>query len=287
MQEKEDTIAAAAELKTEFESQIQEAERLREHCRGWRAEDVQRLQKRVEGIETASGWKILSATEEDGSTEETGPAVTMKYKDEIRLFFHPAAFASQEPSDAKDNAPISLTFSPSPVDDSAPEELSTEKRFVLQLLQSHLHALVQSTTPLKTLLVSVARGWDTATSLANEIRLLKLAGVTGVDILSDETIRSKTMLLLQKARFDVDFVLTAAVVDAKLATKIDVKIEKVYGEMDLDGRRAKMVREALVKEVHAKVLGQGGWVAALRAFEEWVAGQAQGLGMKERTPRRK
>lgn len=291
MQEKEDTIAAAAELKTEFEGQIQEAERLREQCRGWSVEDVRSLQKKVEKIEESSGWKIISATEDDGDANGMGPALTMKYKDEIRLFFYPAAFARDETSDAANNAPISLVFSPPPSDDdvSSTEELKTEKRFVLQLLQSHLHALVQSTTPVKTMIASVAQGWDVATSLANEIRLLILAGITNVNILSDDTVRAKTMLLLPalKARFDVEFTLTAAIVDARIATKVDVKLEKVYGGNELDGRKAKMVRDALLKEVHSKGMGQGGWVAAARGLEEWVVGQAQGVGARERTPRRK
>ena len=43
LQNKNDTIEAGAELKTEFLEQIREAERVREECRGWSIKEVNAL----------------------------------------------------------------------------------------------------------------------------------------------------------------------------------------------------------------------------------------------------
>jgi kinetochore protein Spc7/SPC105 len=43
VQDKTDTIETGSELKTEFTAQIQEAERVKEECRGWSAREIREL----------------------------------------------------------------------------------------------------------------------------------------------------------------------------------------------------------------------------------------------------
>lgn len=282
MKDKDETMVAVEELKEEFVGQIAEAERVREECRGWDPRDVQSIRERVERIEKTSGWKIVTAEEDEEEDGEYGPALTMRYADELRLFFYPKAFIAPEgdseqagggkgrrkssrSSSSSETAPISLTYAIPPsaaTDDdnnalpTTARDLPTEKRFMLQFLQSHVQALAsmpRGAVSAAKLLGAVARGWDLAGKISEEARLLELVGMGEVRILGDEVlgVRSVQVLPGRKGRVDVEFRLAVGVGgDGERGTEVKVEVgvdvRAVHGEevvRALEGRRGEAVKE--------------------------------------------
>ena len=312
MRDKEDTLSQAAELKDEFQSQIEEADRVMEECRGWSPKSVLELKKKVEKIEEETGWMLVTAEEDNDGASDSGVALTMQYKNSLRLFFYPSAFPHDSTqqngkrhsrgrtatSDSALSTPVSLTYSPLEADSlSNSAGLPTEKRFFLQLLQSQLHAFAampKGTVSARTVLSTVSKGWEAAQNVSEEIRLLNVAGITNVSILSDEKLSVKTMVLLQgKARVDIEFSLHAAIgLEGHTNTTSGVTAKAVYGSVVewLTGAKSTRVHQALAKEIESKELGTGAWVSAVRGFEHWVAVQQQKVrgkqeeGGKERLP---
>jgi hypothetical protein len=140
----------------------------------------------------------------------------------------------------------------------------------------------------------VSTGWEAAQNVSQEIRLLNVAGITNVSILSDEKLSVKTMVLLQgKARVDIEFSLHAALnLEGHTNTTSGVTAKAVYGSVVewLTGAKSIKVHQALAKEIESKELGTGAWASAIRGFEHWVAVQQQKVkgkqeeGDKERLP---
>jgi kinetochore protein Spc7/SPC105 len=306
MRDKEDTLSQAAELKEEFQSQIEEAERVRSECRGWSPRFVLELKTKVEQIEKETGWSLVTAEEDVDDASDLGVALTMRYKDSLRLFFYPSAFqqiptmqngkhrsrSRKSKSDSGLSAPISLTYSPLEADSLLPSAgLPTENRFFLQLLQSQLHAFAampKGTVSTRTVLSAVSNGWEAAQKVSEEIRLLNLAGITSASILGDEKLGARTMILLQgKARVDVEFTLHA-VIDSEgcITATSGVTAKTVYGPVVdmLTGGKSTKVHQALTKEIESKELGTGAWVGALKGFEQWVAVQQQKVKGKHKEP---
>jgi kinetochore protein Spc7/SPC105 len=308
MRDKEETLLQAAELKDEFQSQIEEAERVREECRGWSPKSVLELKAKVETIEKETGWLLVTAEDDNDGASDSSVALTLRYKDSLRLFFYPSAFPHDSPQqkdkrhsrgrkttlDSAPSVPISLTYSPLEahgVPNSV--DLPTEKRFFLQLLQSQLHAFAatpKGTVSAKTVLSTVSQGWQAAENVSEEIRLLNVAGITNVSILGDERLSVKTMVLLQgKSRVDIEFSLDAAIgSEGQTEMTSGVTAKAVYGSVVewLTGAKSVKVHQALAKEIESKELGTGAWAGAVRGFEHWVAVQHQKVrGKQEGTDR--
>jgi kinetochore protein Spc7/SPC105 len=296
MADKAEALSAAEELKAEFECQIGEAERVQVECRGWKAEDVRALKERVRMIEQKTGWSLVTAEHEvEEGDVDFGPALTVRYRNELRLFFYPAAFqqissaqngrrnSRRSKSDNGPSAPVSLTYDPVEADGATSAELTTQQRFFLQLLQGHLHAIAVlpkgSTSP-KTLLTLISEGWDLAVKVSNEIRLLEIAGITNVSILSDEKLGAACMLMLpDRSRVDVQFTLTAGATNEGLvSTNVTAEATPRYGSItaSLTGSKASKICEALNKQANSKAIGDGAWVAAVRGLEDWVNLQKKG-----------
>lgn len=287
MQDKTETLAAASELKDEMLEQIAEAERVHEECRGWSGKDVRELRNKVEAIEQESGWKLLSAEE----LEETdfGVALTMSYKEELSLFFHPAAFVAKSGrrrsgrssrSVSGPNAPISLTFSPKNEDSMV--ELSTERRFFLQMMRSQLHAFAmmpKGSISAKAVLAMVSQGWDMASKVSDEVRLLSMAGITDVSILGDEQLGGNLMLLFEGSRINIDFALHVSIdTEGGFVTRSSVSAKAMYGSvadlLSVPGKSRK-VQTALSQEVESRELGTGAWINAVKGLESWIENQLQ------------
>ena len=293
IRDKDDALTAAAELKEEFQAQIDEAERVQEESRGWSSKDVLALNQNVDAIERESGWKLVTAEEDTDEPNDFGVAVTMRYKDTLRLFFHPTSFQPKQigrrrsgrksKSDTGTSAPISLTHQPTDRDlPSDSSSLPTEQRFFLQLLQSQLHAFTampKGTVSARTLCSTVANGWQTARKVTEEIRQLNLVGITSVSILGDEKLAVKIMLMLRgNGRLDVDFSLHVSITpEGEISTASSVTAKPIYGQIAefLGGAKATKVRTALNREVESKELGTGALVGAIRGFELWLVNQQQ------------
>lgn len=293
MDEKEAALSAATELKTEMRDQIEEADRVREEQKGWSSTDVLLFKTKVDRIEEQTGWRLITAEEEVEEPNEFGAALTMTYKNELRLFMYPQVYqgspsATRRRSGRKSastsgpSAPISLSFAPITDEEgeSPAPELSTEKRFFLQLIRSQLHAFSMmpkgSISP-KFLLSTVSQGWDLAGRISQELRLLNMVGITSASILGDEKLGVKVMLILPKrGRVDIEFAVSVTTLsDGDIVASTNVTASAVYGAAtnSLTGSKTKKVQQALSKEIESRHLGDGAWVNAVHGFEAWIAAQ--------------
>ncbi|KAL2000052.1 hypothetical protein VTN02DRAFT_3615 [Thermoascus thermophilus] len=291
LQDKTDTIEAGAELKEEFLQQIREAERVQEECRGWSVKEVNALKASVQDIESRTGWSILSATPSPGSP--AGPSVTMRYRNELRILFHPGAFrvphsaARSADGDTQMNMPLELTYSPSHALASASSQLTPTKSLLLKSLRKHLASIPQSSVEPRQLLRFVSEAWDLAQTVEEEIRVLGFCGVTRLKLVDDAEdgplLRARCILLggsaaaatttprkqpkEAKGRVDVDFTVKTRVgrdsTDGgelgKLELDLDVVATKVYGFGSNcgSGISESQMRDILRKEVQGKQQSSG------------------------------
>ncbi|KAK5064294.1 hypothetical protein LTR84_000127 [Exophiala bonariae] len=293
MDEKEEALDAASELKTEMKDQIEEADRVREEQKGWSGADVLAFKTKVERLEHETGWRLITAEEEVEEPNDFGAALTMMYKNELRLFMYPQVYQAT-PSTARrrsgrksastsgPSAPISLTFAPindEGIESSAPQ-LSTEKRFFLQLIRSQLHAfsmMPKGSISTKSLLSTVSQGWDLAGRISQELRLLNMVGITSASILGDEKLGVRVMLILpRRGRVDIEFAVTVTILtDGDIVASTNVTAKAVYGAATdaLTSSKTRKVQQALSKEIETRHLGDGAWVNAVHGFESWIAAQ--------------
>ncbi|KAK3073749.1 hypothetical protein LTR53_004385 [Teratosphaeriaceae sp. CCFEE 6253] len=247
--ERDSSVADLQDSKTEFAAAIQEAERVRDACRGVSLNEIATLKDSIADLERTHGWSLTAAS-------STPPTVTMSYRSELQLFFHPAAFRtpSQETAATRPNAPISLVYI---AQDrlQQPKELTTTLRFFLQLLRASLQALPQSTTRVVDLLGLVGSGWTTALSVAAAERELHLAMPTCARIVSDERLVIGCTILLPGVRTKVcvEFEVMAAVggqeggEEGKLAlgSQVEAEVRVVYGERYHEAKMTRFVNERI------------------------------------------
>ncbi|GKZ17574.1 hypothetical protein AbraIFM66951_004330 [Aspergillus brasiliensis] len=256
LQTKTDTIESGTALKAEYTAQIEEAERIKEECRGWSAKEISELKESVRNLERQTGWSIISATSPpEGSS--AGPAIIMSYRNQLQLTFHPASFHNPPNTDAK--SPIDLKYAPTPDTKrttTTTAQLSPIRLLVLKSLQSHITAT--TTTP-KHLLQFISQAWDLTLKLEEEARMLEFCGVTKLKLLEandSPSLRARCTLLSApgdntpqstRQRIDVDFAVTTRILHntahddedqesttdksdiGTLDIKTDVIASKVYG----------------------------------------------------------
>ena len=187
VQEKTNVVEAGTELKTEFLAQIQEAERVKEECRGWSAREINELKDSVREIEHKTGWSIVAATSaSSGST--AGPSLSMSYRSQLQLMFYPAAFytgiANKKPESESTNMPLELRYHPGdPKKPTSSIHLSPIASLVLKSLQNHLSTIHQPTTAPKYMLRFISEAWDLVIDLEEETRMLEFCGVTKLKLL--------------------------------------------------------------------------------------------------------
>ena len=214
----------------------------------------------IQNLEQTYNWSITSAS-------SSPTTVTMTYKSQLQLFFHPVAF--QSASRSKQNKPISLTYTGS-------QSLGTTLRFFLQLLRASLQGLPQSVTRVPDLLNFVSSGWDTALSVAEAERRLNLEAITESRIVSDEKLAISSTVLLPKVRTKVRVTLDVAAAisedgdSMELTTNVEPSVQVVYGEQ----YNEKKMTEFIGKEISGSTDGWDGAVRELR--EKLIARGAKG-----------
>ncbi|CAK4030654.1 Hypothetical predicted protein [Lecanosticta acicola] len=244
------------ESKDEFQAAIQEANRVREACRGVSLSEIKTLKESVKHLEETYGWSIASAS--------SSPAtLTMTYKSELQLFFHPRALSrSSEDSLERPNAPIGLTYI-----EEGKKPMTTTLRFFLQFLRACLQGLPQCTTKISALLGLVSSGWDTASSVAEAERRLNLETLTESRIVSDEQLAVEAQVLLAKVKTKVraTFDVSARLVEDGDELKVDVRCEPrvtvVYGEQYNERNMGEFLKNAVGDGVE-------GWDDAVRGMRE-------------------
>lgn len=182
VQEKTDTVEAGTELKAQFMAQIQEAERVKEECRGWSAKEINELKQSVSNIEQQTGWSIISA----GASSSGNPSLTMSYRNQLQLCFYLRAFSTGNPS----NMPLDLRYAPGASDrkksSTSIPPLTPIASLVLKSLQKHINSITQSTTAPKRMLRFISQAWDLVLKVEEEARMLEFCGVTKLKLLEVE-----------------------------------------------------------------------------------------------------
>ncbi|KKK23320.1 hypothetical protein P175DRAFT_0523659 [Aspergillus ochraceoroseus IBT 24754] len=302
VQGKTDTIETGAELKAEFLAQIQEAERVKEECRGWSAKEICELKDSVQKIEQKTGWSIVSASPSEFAA---GPVVTMSYRHQLQITFHPGSFhleaGATKPSPSQNaRTPVELKYHPEVGEKGTKtSQLSPITLLVLKSLQNYLAGINQSTVAAKQLLRFVSEAWDLASQLEEEAHMLEFQGVTKLH-LSDDTKPSlrarctllgtislaptkiphstpaKTQQATSKSRVDVDFAVTTRIREKEggigvMDIQTDVIASKVYGfgTDNGTGPSEKEMQSILSKELKGVnksglSLGHGVWSKAVQ-----------------------
>lgn len=291
VQQKTEIIDAGTEMRDEFLGQIQEAERIKEECRGWSARDINGLKNSVQRIERQTGWSILSAS----SLPETSsnPMLIMSYRDQLEIKFHPSAFATKASNNTeKSNELLELNAVKS-------KTISPIASLVLQSMQQHLSQIHQSKIAPKHLLRFISTAWDRTVGLENEARMLEFCGVTRLTLSepknSSLSLRARCTLLDNAAitstpsrkgavaknsgakRIDVDFNVCPRVdvgnEEAKeigtLDFDINVLATKVYGfgvgnKSGLSGKEMEGILGKGLSPKDGDKLGNGVWCKAVR-----------------------
>ena len=194
----------------------------------------------------------------------------MTYNRTLELFFTPSSFKSKESAATSENSPISLTYI-ADAHEYHPQPLTTEKRFFLQIMRAQLQCLQQSQTKVKDLLAFVSSSWETASTIAEQARILGVSYITEPTITSDEIIAIRSFILLNAMRTKVEIVFEVkvrsgdGVVSLNLGVKASAKV--CYGE----GLKEKAMGDFLDSKIAGKgkgAKGKGVWAKAVRELEE-------------------
>lgn len=158
----------------------------------------------------------------------------MVYRNQIELYFDVAAFSPASTSaDTKQgqNATIRLSYV-ADQNTHKPLPLTTEKRFFLQLIRAYLHSLMQHETKVTDLLAFVSTAWPQCLALSEEVHRLDIERITYCDIMSDERLVVKTMLLIPnvETKVNVTFEIGAVIKDMAVEVKLKARAEVAYGE---------------------------------------------------------
>lgn len=276
-------------MRDEFMSQIQEAERIKEECRGWSARDISELKDSVQRLERQTGWSILSASSIPEKSAD--PMLVMSYRNQLQIKFHPSAFATRTPHNTKKtNQLLELSALKG-------KTLSPIATLVLQSMQRHLSSIQQSKIAPSQLLRFISAAWDRTVGLENETRMLEFCGVTRLTLSEPEnsslSLRARCTLLGNAAmtttpsrkgaakntaakRIDVDFNVRTRIVPGNGEVKeigsldfdIDVLATKVYGfgAGNKNGLSGKEMEGILGKglSTDGAQLGNGVWFKAVR-----------------------
>ncbi|KAJ5174970.1 uncharacterized protein N7482_000847 [Penicillium canariense] len=290
VQQRTNIIEAGTEMRDEYLAQIQEAERVKEECRGWSALDIRELKASVQQIERQTRWSITSASTPAESS--TGPMLTISYRGQLQIKFHPEAFATKNSTAEKTNLPLELSSIKG-------KALSPIASLVLPSLQRHLATIQQSKVAPKQLLRFISNAWDRTIGLENEARMLEFCGVTRLT-LSDPNdaslyLRARCTLLGNAAvsstpgrkgaaaknnsakRIDVDFTVRTRIDTevenmkeiGSLDFDIDVLATKVYGfgagnKSGLSGKEMQSILGKGMVRDDGNALGNGVWCKAVR-----------------------
>ncbi|KAJ9299219.1 hypothetical protein DTO271G3_2841 [Paecilomyces variotii] len=295
LRDKTDTIEAGAELKAEFMDQIRQAERTKEECRGWSVKEVNALKASVHDLEVKTGWSIISATPSPDCP--AGPMLTMCYRSELQVLFHPGSFRvprppkdSQRTASTRTKTPVDLLYRPNKGGVTGHiSELSPTKTLALHALRKHLMTIEQSSLTPQKLLGFISEAWDLALTVEEEIRQLEFCGVTKLRLTKDEVdslLRARCTILgdapstamPKKSRVDVDFNVRMRVVDdgtvdpgdiGHLRLEIEALGSKVYGfgSGDQGGVSENQMKDILRKETQGNrsglEFGKGVWRKAV------------------------
>lgn len=201
----------------------------------------------VDLLETQTGWSVLLAA---NGPDPAGPALTLSYKDELKVKLFPKLFTSSQSAMEVDGLkPVELSYISGTAGTSS-YTITPAKSLILSSLQTNISSITPSRNSLKQLLAFISDAWSLAYQLEEEIRVLNFQGVTKAVLLekadAGPVLRVRCILVgsagaedaQQRSRVDVDFHITPRISQQKddagkeagnLTLDTDVAITKVYG----------------------------------------------------------
>ncbi|KAI1378743.1 Spc7-domain-containing protein [Hypoxylon crocopeplum] len=215
--ETESGISDLSQKKKDCISDVQQAEKIREECRGWTSNEVRSLKAKVDDLEIQHGWAI---------TGVIGTAVSMTYRREIELVWDPSSFKGLKP-----DARIELRYIAANRE-LEPQPLTPEKEFFIQCIRDHVRGLVQAQTRIKDLLQMVSGAWKKANRTAYNVRLLHCTYRTNVTKTSDSSVTVRSLMLLAplKTKVEVTLALQGQSTPGGVEVTIVPQARVIYGE---------------------------------------------------------
>ncbi|EZF24362.1 hypothetical protein H112_03215 [Trichophyton rubrum D6] len=194
------SLEKAQARREELLQEIREAESIKEECRGWDEKEVRVLQDSVNSLEKQTGWAIISAKPSMDAVK--GITLSMRYRGELQLDCNPSHIHTlsqnltkdERQASQHDTLPLTLTYAPRGNGlQSAAVNPSPGASLILNAIRMQVSYALLSPVSLKQLLSGIARCWETAKSLQEEIRMLGYCGI--VNIKSIGAKRSEPTLL--------------------------------------------------------------------------------------------
>lgn len=243
LRETESATEDVAKRKQFCAASIEEAEQIREECRGWTSNEINSLKgklsrvfpgtynetnkvhvEKVERIEREHGWNI---------TGNSGTTISMSFRREIELVFDVASFMGSHSTHTRSasNSRIDLWYIAANRERD-PQPSTPEKEFFVQAIRDYVRSLDQASTKISTLLRTVAAAWIKAGTVTNDIRVLNCTFPTGATRTGDASLAVEVTLLLAPLQTKVVLVLglhanhTAAGLQVGLVPQAKV----IYGE---------------------------------------------------------
>ncbi|KAI1649988.1 Spc7-domain-containing protein [Daldinia loculata] len=250
LSETESGIGELSQKKKECVADIEEAEKVREQCRGWTSNEVSALKARVEAIEKQHGWAI---------TGVVGTSLSMTYRREIELVFDVRAFKGLKP----DNSRIDLWYIAANREQN-PQPSTPEKEFFIQCTRDHIRGLAQAQTKIKNLLDMVSTAWKMANHVARNVHLLNTTYRTKVTKTSDSSISIRSWVLLVPLETKVEVVLSLHGRSTPDGVEVTItpQARVVYGEQFKEDK----IVEFLTTKIGTRVVTK----EESGTFEPWV-----------------
>ncbi|KAG6025019.1 hypothetical protein E4U41_001631 [Claviceps citrina] len=244
---------------------IQEAEKVRQACRGWTCSEVASIKARVDAIEKQHGWAV---------TGLTGTNLSMAYRREVEIVFDVASFQPHQ-----HNSRIDLWYIGGAGTDAAGAQ-TADKDFFLQCIRDHVRALPQSRTRILHLLNIVRVAWDKARFVTSQIGMLNVTFPTRVVKTSDSSVAVTSSLLLSalKTRVETTLHLHGQSAPQGVDIGISTQVHVVYGEHF----NVAKVGEFLASKIGSRIGDKAAAAAAASASGvSSVRGEDEGGGWSE------
>ncbi|KAG7132388.1 Kinetochore protein spc7 like [Verticillium longisporum] len=247
LEESAATVEQLTARKRAWQEEIEEAEKIREECRGWSTSEISTLKARVDAIEKQHGWAI------SGIVDTT---VSMTYQRSIELVFDISAFGNTQGK----NSQIDLWYIATNGDGS-PRTSSVEQEFFVQCIRDHVRGLPQSRTKIVDLLHVIRAAWDRAVSTCDDIRRVNMTFPTSVTRTSDSSISVCSSLLLTAIETRVEIMLGLRGVSTSdgLDFVIQPDARVVYGETFNTGKVGEFLTTHLGEKVVDRLADSPSW----------------------------
>ncbi|PHH63333.1 hypothetical protein CDD81_6107 [Ophiocordyceps australis] len=248
--------------KEQVMTEINDAEKIREECRGWSSKEVDALKARVDDVETKYGWSIK---------EIVGTRLSMTYRNEIEfVYFLNTLQALQHEAKASQ---IDLCHTDDD-DTNDAEAKRMEKECFLHMIRDYIGAMDDRVAILTNVLSIVSAGWDKAGWALSQLERINHRFPTSVTKTSDSSLAATVSLLLAPLKTRVEVTLRLNSRNASVGMEVTVAVEArvVYGEQFNAAKMAEFLTSRIGTQVGAQTED---WVEALNTLHARLISRGQ------------